>query len=89
MEERKKAVAVKYSKDDTAPKVLAKGQGIVAENIIENAKEEDISVIEDKALVDELTKVEIGEYIPEELYEVVAKVLLFVSDIDKARDKYI
>ncbi len=89
MEERKKAVAVKYSKDDMAPKVLAKGQGIVAENIIENAKEEDISVIEDKALVDELTKVEIGEYIPEELYEVVAKVLLFVSDIDKARDKYI
>ncbi len=88
MEERKKAVAVKYSKDDMAPKVLAKGMGIVAENIIEGAKEEDISIVEDKALVDELTKVEIGEYIPEELYEVVAKVLLFVSDIDKARDKY-
>ncbi len=89
MDKRKKAVAIKYDKDDVAPKVIASGKGAIAESIIDKAESGNISVVEDEALVNELAKVEIGEYIPEELYEVVAKVLLFVTDMDKRRDKFL
>ncbi len=89
MDKRKKAVAIKYDKEDVAPKILAKGKGVIAQSMIDKAKDEEISVIEDEALVNELTRVEIGDYIPEELYEVVAKVLLFVTDLDKQRDKFL
>ncbi len=88
MKDIKKAVAIKYTKDDAAPKVIASGKGVIAENIIDGATGDDIAVIKDKKLVDELTKVDIGDYIPQELYEVVAKVLLFVTDIDQMRDRY-
>ncbi len=89
MDKRKKAVAIKYDREDTAPKVIASGKGAIAENILDKAEEEKISIVEDEALVNELTKVDIGDYIPEELYEVVAKVLLFVTDMDKRRDKFL
>ncbi len=78
---QKKAAAISYSSDNIAPTVLAKGKGHVAEKILE--KRGDIPVIENKELVDELTKVDIGAYIPPELYEVVAQILIFISDLDK------
>ncbi len=83
----KKAVALKYDSTKVAPEVVAKGSGYLAEKILEKGKEADIAVYEDKQLVEELTKLEIGENIPPELYEVVAKILLFISDLDKLQGK--
>ncbi len=83
----KKAVALKYDKDQVAPEVVAKGSGYMAEKILEKGKESDIAVYEDKQLVDELTKLDIGDNIPPELYEVVAKILLFIGDLDKLQNK--
>ncbi len=86
-DKNKKAVALKYDRASVAPEVVAKGSGAVAEKILEKGKEEDIAIYEDKQLVEELTKLEIGDNIPPELYEVVAKILLFIGDLDKLQGK--
>lgn len=78
-----KAVALRYSVGDSAPKVVASGQGYVAERIIERAEEHDVPVYEDRALVEDLTRLDLGDDIPPELYEVVAQVLIYVADLDK------
>lgn len=81
------AVAVAYEPGDRAPKILATGKGHLAEKIIEKAKEEDVPLYADDKLADTLSKLEIGEMIPPELYEVVAEILVFVDDMDKLRSK--
>lgn len=83
----KKAAAISYNENMSAPKVVAKGQGTVAVNIIEEGKQNNIPVYEDKELVTLLTQIELGEQIPEELYDLVAKVLVFVGDIDELYTK--
>ncbi len=83
-EKRKEAVAIKYEpQEDKAPKVIAKGKGIVAEKIIEIAKEHKVQIYEDPDLVKTLIVIDIGEYIPPELYEAVAEVLAFVYRLNK------
>ncbi|NAZ23317.1 MAG: flagellar biosynthesis protein FlhB [Thermocrinis sp.] len=82
MEERKKAVALRYDPEkDNAPVVLAKGYGELAERIIKIAKEKNIPVVEDKDLVSALIRVEVFEEIPPELYRAVAKVLVFIKTL--------
>lgn len=76
-----RAVAIKYSPTDMAPRVVASGKGYVADKILENAT--NVPVYKDSALVEELTKIDLGDNIPPELYEVVAQVLVFISDLDK------
>lgn len=83
----KKAVAVQYDSREISPKVIAKGAGIVADNIIEKASESKVPIYEDASLVESLTKVEIGQAIPPELYEIVAEVLVFVSDLDELKNR--
>lgn len=78
-----KAVAVKYDPQETAPQVVAKGKGYVAEKLLEKAAVSNIPTYKDPKLADELTKIDLGANIPPELYEVVAQVLIFVSDLDK------
>lgn len=78
----KKAAALKYDINDMAPSVIAKGKGIVADKILENASKADLPIYEDKELVDELTKLDIGDMIPPELYQIVAEILVFVGDLD-------
>lgn len=89
MSERKmqKAAALRYEPNQGAPQVIAKGRGLVAEKIIENAKEHDIPIYEEPQLVEILNELEIGEQIPPALYEVVAEILTFVSSIDALLDK--
>lgn len=79
----KKAVAIKYQKEYSAPKVVAKGKGYVAEKIIENAKNSEVAIVENKELVEELEKIDLGLNIPQHLYEAVAQVLVFVSNLEK------
>jgi len=82
MEERKKAVALRYDPEkDNAPAVLAKGYGELAERIIKIAKEKNIPIVEDKDLVSALIRVEVFEEIPPELYRAVAKVLVFIKTL--------
>lgn len=81
------AVAIKYDPGDVAPKILATGKGKIAEKIIETAKEADVAIHEDSKLAGTLSKLDIGEYIPPELYEVVAEILVFVDDMEKLKGK--
>ena len=84
----KQAIALAYDpNEDGAPRVIASGQGLVAEKIIDAAKEQDIPIHEDSKLADTLSKLEIGEMIPPELYEVVAEILVFVDAMDKIKAK--
>lgn len=83
---KQKAVALSYTKGETAPLVVAKGQGYVAEKIMKTAKDEDISIIKDTKLVEELIKIDLGDNIPPELYQVVAEILIFISNMDKQEE---
>ncbi len=87
-EKVKTAVALAYDpNEDGAPKVIASGKGALAEKIIEKAKESKIPVHEDDKLAETLSRLEIGEMIPPELYEVVAEILVFVDAMDKIKAK--
>lgn len=81
------AVAVAYEPGERAPKIIATGKGYTAERIIEKAKEENIPFYRDDKLAKTLSKLEIGEMIPPELYEVVAEILVFVDDMEKLKSK--
>lgn len=83
----KTAVAISYDIDDAAPKILATGKGAVAEKIIQKAKESDVPLYKDNKLANTLSKLQIGDMIPPELYEVVAEILVFVDDMDKLKAK--
>ena len=78
----KTAVALSYEEGDQAPKILATGKGYVAEKIIEAAKEENVPVHKDEKLAATLSKLEIGDYIPKELYGVVAEIHVFVDRVE-------
>jgi len=80
---RQRAVAIKYNPDESAPKVTAKGVGVVAEKIMERGRESDVTIHQDAQLVHDLTRLDIGEHIPPDLYEVVAQVLVFISNLDE------
>ena len=81
----KTAVALSYDISDTAPKILATGKGYLAERIIEAAKEENIPIHKDETLAATLSKLQIGDYIPKELYGVVAEILVFVDRVEGIR----
>lgn len=84
------AVALSYNeKIDSEPKVVAKGKGIVARNIIEKAKENNILIKEDTALVELLKELKINEGIPEGLYQVIAEIFAFVYKMDKSLEESI
>lgn len=81
----KTAVALTYEEGDKAPKILATGKGYVAEKIIEAAKAEDVPIHKDEKLAGTLSKLEIGDYIPKELYGVVAEILVFVDRVESVK----
>lgn len=83
----KKAVALLYDPSDHAPQVVASGKGALAERIIERAKENDVPTYVDQGLADTLMKLDIGDYIPPELYGVVAEILVYVDRMDHIRSK--
>ncbi|RAW17045.1 MULTISPECIES: EscU/YscU/HrcU family type III secretion system export apparatus switch protein [Paenibacillus] len=80
----KKAVALKYVPGESeAPVVVAKGRGKVAEAILDKAKENGVPVQEDAALVEVLSKLDLDEQIPSELYQLVAEVLTYIYRADR------
>jgi len=84
-----KVVALKYdSSKDAAPRVAAKGKGVIAEKIIEIAKENGIPIKDDPELVDILSMLDLDEEIPSSVYQVVAEILAFVYSLkNKWREK--
>ncbi|NLK74002.1 MAG: flagellar biosynthesis protein FlhB [Clostridiales bacterium] len=84
---KKTAVALSYKADEDAPKVIASGKGYLADKIISRAKERGIPIHKDDELTQNLSKIEIGHYIPQELYEVVAEIMVFIEDIDRLKQK--
>ncbi|MBQ8591510.1 MAG: EscU/YscU/HrcU family type III secretion system export apparatus switch protein [Lachnospiraceae bacterium] len=86
-EKVKQAIALEYDPEDNAPRVIASGRGMLAEKIIEKAKEAEVPVHRDDKLAETLSRLEIGDMIPPELYEAVAEILVFVDSMDKIRAK--
>ena len=77
------AVALRYTpKVDRAPKVTAKGSGLVAEKIIELAKAHRIPIQEDPALVQILSQLDFYQEIPPSVYGVVAEILAFIYSLN-------
>ncbi|MDP4179045.1 MAG: EscU/YscU/HrcU family type III secretion system export apparatus switch protein [Bacillota bacterium] len=88
MKKRRKAAALKYETGYSAPVVTASGMGQIADKIIEKAEESNVPVVKDEALVDMLNNIDIGDSIPSELYEAVAKIIAFVSQVDKKKKRW-
>lgn len=81
---KQKAVTLKYDKEkDSAPKVTAKGEGFVAQNIIKIAQLHDIPIKKDEDLVEMLSKLELDREVPSEMYKAIAEVFSFLYKITK------
>ena len=72
------AVALSYPKDFPAPFIVAKGKGHVAEKMLELAEQNKIPVIKEELTANVLSLYDIGSYIPEETYEVIAGIFAFL-----------
>lgn len=83
----KTAIALTYNPDESAPRIIATGKGYLADKILKVADEIRIPIHKDAQLTDTLSKLDIGDFIPSELYEVVAEILIFVDSMDRIKDK--
>lgn len=73
------AIALKYDKEkDAAPRIVAKGMRLKAEKIREIAREYKIPIMKNIPLANALYRIDVGQEVPEELYDAVAEVLNFV-----------
>ena len=76
------AVAITYDKSDTAPRVVAKGYGTMAETIIRTAKENGLYVHESPELVGLLMQVDLDQHIPPQLYQAIAELLAWLYKLE-------
>ncbi|MCQ4726621.1 EscU/YscU/HrcU family type III secretion system export apparatus switch protein [Anaerotignum faecicola] len=72
-----RAVALKYDGSDVAPIVVASGMGHMAEKIVETAVENNVPVFEDNSLATILSRLELGQEIPEELFKMVVDIYVY------------
>ena len=79
------AVALAYQKGSAAPKIVAKGRGLIAAEIIARAKEHGVFVHESKELVSLLMQVDLDGQIPPALYRAVAELLAWLYHIEAAK----
>lgn len=77
------AIALAYGRDDAAPRVVAKGRGLLAQAIIDRAREHGVFVHESRELVALLMQVDIDQRIPPELYRAVAELLVWVYRLEQ------
>jgi flagellar biosynthesis protein len=85
--ERRAAVALSYADNTPAPKVVAKGRGLIAQAIIERARESGIYVHESPELVGVLMQLDLDQHIPPQLYVAVAEVLAWVFRLEQNHGK--
>jgi len=84
---RQKAAVLAYREGDAAPRLVAKGQGLVAEQIIARAREAGVFVHESKELVTLLMNVDLDRHIPPALYRAIAELLAWLYHIESARQQ--
>lgn len=82
----REAVALAYRQTDAAPRVVARGKGLLAEEIIAKAREHGVYVHESPELVALLTQVDIDEHIPPQLYLAVAELLAWLYRLENGDD---
>ena len=76
---RQSALAISYEKNkDSAPVIVAKGKGTIAERILQIAKDNNIPIHHDPDLIEVLSKLDLGQEIPTDLYKLIAEVLVYV-----------
>jgi flagellar biosynthesis protein len=80
---RGEAVALTYSAGEAAPRVVAKGRGLIAQEIIERAREAGVYVHESPELVGLLMQVDLDERIPPQLYTAVAELLAWLYAFER------
>ena len=84
LRKKQKAIALRYQPEfDSAPKILAGGDGEIANRIVELARQHDVPIYEQPDVVEALAKLEVGTEVPPEFYQIVAEVLAFVYSIDR------
>lgn len=79
----KEAIALAYGAGDYAPKVVAKGRGLVAEQIILRAREHNVFVHESRDLVALLMQVDLDDHIPPALYQAIAEILAWLYRLEE------
>ncbi len=78
----KKAAALRYdTSKESAPRVIAKGKGKSADNIIKIAELHNLPIKKDEDLIELLSKVELDKEVPAELYKAVAEVFSFIYKV--------
>jgi type III secretion system FlhB-like substrate exporter len=82
MPRKPKAVALRYWAGLPAPFLAAKGEGPAAKRLVAIAKEAGVPILEDAPLAQAVFPMEVGDYIPEECFEIVARVFAFVKSIE-------
>lgn len=82
-DKRSLAVALKYAPGDSAPKVVAKGRGLIAQEIIARAQEHGVYVHESPELVTLLSQVDLDDHIPPALYIAVAELLAWLYQVEQ------
>ncbi|WP_027468037.1 EscU/YscU/HrcU family type III secretion system export apparatus switch protein [Deefgea rivuli] len=83
-----RAVALAYREGSAAPRVVAKGQGLLAERIIEKAKEAGVFVHDSPEMVALLMQVDLDSHIPPQLYRAVAELLAFIYMLERGEDVF-
>lgn len=85
IEKIREAIALAYTQTDAAPRVVARGRGLIAEQIIAKAREAGVYVHESPEMVALLTQVNIDEHIPSQLYLAVAELLAWIYQLEKEK----
>ena len=83
-ESRGKAVALRYFPEVPAPFLVAKGEGRMAERLLQLAGDHSVPVLSDAGLIDLLYPIDLGDFIPLQLYEIIAKVFAFVRSSEES-----
>lgn len=79
------AIALAYESGDYAPKIVAKGRGLIAERIIARAREHHVFVHESKDLVALLMQVDLDDHIPPALYQAIAEILAWLYRLEESQ----
>ncbi len=84
-----KAVALQYGENDIAPVVVASGMGYMAEKIVETAQEHGVPIYEDDSLATILTQLNLGQEIPEELYQAIVEIYVYFLTFDSNKREFL
>lgn len=77
------AVAIKYGDTESGlPEIRAHGKGVLAEKIIELAKENNVPLQDDPALIANLIDLDLGDSVPPQLYSVIAEILILIEELE-------